>query len=441
MIDLTQLVSASEHLGQPMADLMAQLFPVCRSLTGRGVVATLERLRDHIPLLINQVPSGTKALDWEVPLEWNVEDAYIKNGRGVKVVDFHKSNLHLVSYSQPVRTHLSLSELSPHLFSRPDQPNAIPYRTAYYDKSWGFCLADSDLRSLPEDTYEVVIESTLTAGHLSYGELVIPGEVEQEVLISTHVCHPSMANDNLSGIVIATHLAKLLLQAAPYYTYRFLFVPVTIGAIAWLSQHESILPRVKHGLVLTGLGDAGRPTYKRSRRAVAEVDQAMEHILRTTHEHYEVRDFNPFGYDERQYCSPGFDLAVGCLMRTPHGEYPEYHTSLDNLDFVKPESLQDSLTICAHLAGVLDNNATYENLWPHGEPQLGRRGLYQAMAQQTGEQKKLQLAMLWLLNYSDGRNSLLDICRRSGLPFSVLTAAAALLVEHQLLKHMRANHQ
>ena len=333
---------------------------------------------------------------------------------------------------------MTLEELKPHLFSLPDQPTAIPYRTSYYNDSWGFCLSHHDLLGFEEGPYEVVIDSELEPGFLRYGEYVIEGQTREEVLVTTHICHPTMANDNLSGIAVATFLAKSILESSPRFTYRFLFIPGTIGSLAWLAANEDNVSKIKSGLVLTGVGDPGTPTYKRSRRADAGIDRIMEYVLNENSPKFEIRDFSPFGYDERQFCSPAFNLPVGCLMRTPHGEYPEYHTSLDNLDFIRRESLEDTLRICRRAIDLLEKNRFYQNLFPKGEPQLGKRGLYQAMGQQTKDRQSLQLAMLWVLNYSDGSHDLLDIAIRSSLPFDTIVSATRLLEDCKVVKPIGA---
>lgn len=421
-------------IGTSMYALIEELWPLNRSLTGNGVRETLARIQKHIEVVIREVPTGTPVFDWTVPQEWNVRDAYIKNDRGERVVDWQQSNLHVVGYSQPIQKTMTLAELTPHLFSLPNHPDWIPYRTAYYEKSWGFCLRHSELTTLPAGDYEVCIDADLSDGHLTYGEYVIPGETADEVLISTHICHPSMANDNLSGVALAVFLAKHIATIKPRYTYRFLFIPGTIGSITWLAGHEEIIPRIKHGLVLTGVGDAGKLHYKRSRRGDAEIDRAATNVLKHSGVEHAVREFSPFGYDERQYCSPGFNLPVGSLTRTPHGEYLEYHTSGDDLSFVHPVFLEEAYAVCQQLLAVLEGNALYRNQFPFGEPQLGKRGLYSAMGAASGEVKKKQLAMLWVLNMSDGSNSLLDISDRSGLPFHEIRQMADLLLAHGILQ-------
>ncbi len=420
--------------------LINDLLPICRSITGAGVTRSLERLQQEIPLLIREVPSGAPALDWTVPNEWNIRGAWIKNNRGECVVDLKNSNLHVVSYSAPVHATMSLEELKPHLFTLPDKPGAIPYRTSYYNESWGFCLAHEDFLKLEEGDYEVVIDSELKPGFLRYGELLIKGEIEEEILVTTHICHPTMCNDNLSGLCVATFLAKFLGQSPTRLSYRFLFIPGTIGSLAWLAANEDRLATIKAGLVLTGVGDPGSPTYKKSRRADSLIDRVMEYVLKSSSPEFEIRDFSPFGYDERQFCSPAFDLPVGCLMRTPHGEYQEYHTSLDNTDFITTASLEDTLRICLRCVELLENNRIYQNLFPRGEPQLGKRGLYQAMGQQTKDRQSLQLAMLWVLNYSDGGHDLLDISIKSSLPFDIVSSAAKLLEECSVIRPLPSGH-
>jgi len=415
---------------------IADLYPIGRSLTGDGVRETLRRLGALLPLTVHEVPSGTPVLDWTVPPEWNLREAWIATSRGERVVDARRSSLHVVGYSRPVRARMRLDALRPHLHSLPDRPDWIPYRTSYYADAWGFCLPHRQLAALPDDEYEVCIDATLAPGSLTYGECVLPGATSDEVLVSTHVCHPALCNDNLSGMVVAAFLGRAL-AARPRrrHTFRFLFVPGTIGSITWLARSEAVLPRIKHGLVLTCLGDRGRPTYKRSRRGDARVDRAARRVLAAAGEHAIV-DFSPWGYDERQYCSPGFDLPVGCLMRTPHGTFPEYHTSADDLGFVDPAALEHSLGLCTAIMDALEQERVYVSRQPRGEPQLGRRGLYPATGGAAPAAE--QLALLWTLNLADGRHSLLDMAERSGLPVAALQHAADALVRAGLLDEVGA---
>ncbi|MEP7150457.1 MAG: DUF4910 domain-containing protein [Nitrospira sp.] len=426
----------SPDSGQTMHDLVAELYPLCRSITGEGVRDTLRLIQKRIPLEMSEVPSGTQVFDWTVPLEWNVSDAYIKNQAGKRVVDFKANNLHLMSYSTPLQARMRLNDLKPHLFSLPDHPEWIPYRTSYYKENWGFCLSHNDLSRLADEEYEVVIDSTLQPGSLTYGESYLPGETSEEILISCHTCHPSLCNDNLSGIAVAVMLAQAMALRKRRYSYRFLFIPGTIGSITWLARNEHVVPRIKHGLVLTGVGDAGGMTYKRSRQGHAEIDRAMVHVLKHSGDTHALIDFFPYGYDERQYCSPGFDLPVGCLMRTPHGEYPEYHSSADNLDFVNADSLARSYVRCVELFDLLECNRIYQNQNPKCEPQLGRRGLYRAIAGQQDKQLK-ELVLLWVLNLSDGHHTVLDIAERADVSFQRVFAAVEALLKVGLLKECR----
>jgi aminopeptidase-like protein len=415
-----------ESVGTALYECAAELYPLCRSLTGDGLRETLRRLQRLVPLTLHEVPTGTAVFDWTVPKEWNIRDAWVKNIRGQRVIDFQRSNLHVVSYSAPVRRHMSLAELRPHLHTLPDSPDWIPYRASYYTETWGFCLSQRQLDTLEDGDYEVCIDSTLEPGSLTYGELLVPGESSDEVLISCHVCHPSLANDNLSGIAIAAHLGRVLRSKPLRYSYRFLFLPGTIGPITWLSRNEDAVPRIRHGLVLVCLGDAGRLTYKQSRRGDAPIDRAAAYVLRHAGDHA-IQSFSPYGYGERQYCSPGFDLPVGRLSRTPHDCYPEYHTSADDLTFIRADRLADSFAACLAIIDVLEHDRTYVNQHPKCEPQLGRRGLYREIGAE-------EMAILWVLNQSDGQHSLLDIAERSGLEFEPVRRAAALLARHNLLK-------
>jgi aminopeptidase-like protein len=433
-LNATALESGFDSLaeGQAMYRLISELYPICRSITGEGLRETLRRLQAYIPVELREVPTGTQVFDWTVPKEWNIRDAYVKDSEGKRVIDFQKSNLHVVNYSVPVHRRMFLAELNEHLFSIPTNPHWIPYRTSYYKETWGFCLTEQRRSSLKNEEYEVCIDSTLEDGSLTYGEYHLPGETRDEVLISTHACHPSLCNDNLSGIALAISLARLLGSAPRRYSYRFLFVPGTIGAITWLAKNEDKIPHIKHGLVLTGVGDAGSLHYKKSRRGTADIDRAAAHILRHSGESHRVLEFSPYGYDERQYCSPGINLPVGRLSRTPHGTFPEYHTSADNLEFVHPVKLGEALETCHGIFSVLEKDATFVNMNPKCEPQLGRRGLYR-MVGGFADAGIVETAMLWVLNQSDGKNSLLDIAERSGMPFKELHRAAQLLHEHNLL--------
>jgi aminopeptidase-like protein len=419
--------------GEGLYKLVAELYPICRSITGDGVRRTLEIVdRELGGLEVTEVPTGTPVLDWTVPREWNVRDAWVADAAGRRVIDFRASNLHLLGYSVPVRATMPLAELKGHLFTLPEQPDWVPWRTSYYAERWGFCASQRLVDSLPDGDYEVCVDTTLADGHLTYGEHLVEGQTDDEVLVSCHVCHPSLANDNLSGIAVATGLARLLAEGRPRYSYRFLFAPGTIGSITWLARNQDRVGRVRHGLVLACVGDPGGFTYKRSRRGDAEIDRAVAHVLGRSGRPHRVVDFTPYGYDERQYCSPGFDLPVGCLSRTPYAAYPEYHTSADDLDLVGPAQLQESLEVCWEVVRVLEANRRYVNLSPKGEPQLGRRGLYGQIGGRSDAEER-QMAMLWVLNQSDGRMSLLDVAERSGVPLALLAEVAATLEEAGLL--------
>jgi aminopeptidase-like protein len=418
--------------GEALHELVTRLFPITRSITGEGVRQTLAELSRRIPMEVTEVPSGTRVLDWIVPREWSIHEAYLDDPDGRRIVDLRDSNLHVVSYSVPVDATMTLDELRPHLHSLPEHPAWTPYRTSYYADAWGFCLPHEQLETLRDGAYRVRIDSSLTDGSLTYGECVLPGETADEVLISCHVCHPSLANDNLSSIAVATFLAAALAVRPHRFTYRFLFAPGTIGAITWLARHEDDLGRIRHGLTLACLGDRGPMTYKRSRRGDAPIDRAVAHVLARRPTAGRVIDFAPYGYDERQFGSPGFDLPVGSLSRTPYAEYPEYHTSADDLAFVTPDALADSLATLWQIVELLERDRTYRNLSPRGEPQLGRRGLYPSTG--GAELARRQLAMLWVLNQSDGRHSLLEIAERSGMELAELADAAEHLAATDLLE-------
>jgi aminopeptidase-like protein len=417
--------------GEMMA-VVEELYPICRSITGDGVRSTLEVVGKLVPLEVHEVASGTPVLDWTVPDEWNIRDAYVADASGRRVVDFRACNLHVVSYSVPVSARMTLDELRPHLHALPGQPDLIPYRTTYYERNWGFCLSQRQLDGLAPGDYDVRIDSRLEPGHLTYGEVLVPGRQRDEFLISAHVCHPSLGDDNLSGIVVAAELARRLLgRPQPRFTYRFLFAPGTIGAITWLAQNRDAATRIGHGLTLSCIGDDHPFTYKRTVGGGETIDRAVAHVLAERGEEHELIDFFPYGYDERQYNSPGFRLPVGALMRGRHGQFPEYHTSADNLDFLSGERMVESLALLESVVDVADRNRTVRNLQPFGEPQLGRRGLYRALG--GSDIPDLQFAMLWVLNLGDGAHDLLAVAERSGLAFDAIVAAADLLEEHELV--------
>lgn len=425
--------STQLSVGERIYALVRELYPICRSITGNGVRQSLALLGQHIPIDVTEVPTGTKVFDWSVPREWNISDAYIENAAGERVVDFRASNLHVLNYSAPVCKVLPLEELKAHIYTLPGQPDLVPYRTSYYEERWGFCMSQRALDALPQGNYKAVVESTLVDGSLTYGECVLPGESEDEVLFSAHICHPSLANDNCSGLAVLTMLAAELAQRPRRYTYRFIFAPGTIGAITWLARNEHRVDRIKHGLVVSCLGDGGGPMYKRSRRGDAMIDRALVHVVQHSSPAARIREFVPYGYDERQYCSPGFNLPVGLLQRSEYGTFPEYHTSADNLHFVAPEHLESSFSMLRAAVEILENDRTMINTQPKCEPALGARGLYATVG---GDKNSAQssMAMFWVLNFSDGDHSLLEIAERSGLPFSAVLRAAERLEAASLLR-------
>jgi aminopeptidase-like protein len=416
-----------------MHALAEELFPLPRSLTGEGVRETLRILQRTIPVDMTEVPTGTPIFDWAAPPEWNVREAWIEDPGGHRVVDLRNSTLHVLGYSVPVRARLSLHELRAHLYTDPDRPDVVPYRTSYWAERWGFCLSHRQLEELPEGDYDVCIDATLAPGSMTYGECVLAGEREDgDVLVSTYLCHPALANDNLSGVVVAAALARQLASTPLRWTYRFLFGPGTVGPIAWLAANEQELGRVRNGLVLSCLGDPAPHTYKRSRRGNAEVDQASAHVLRRTGGGARVLDFEPWGGDERQFCSPGIDLPVGVLMRSPPEGYPEYHSSADDLELVRPDALEGSLARALEIVEILETNGRYRNRNPRCEPQLGRRGLYRSIG--GGESR--ERALLWVLNLSDGGHTLLDVADRSGLSYREVRDAALALLDVGLLEEL-----
>jgi aminopeptidase-like protein len=424
--------------GDALHALAARLYRIPRSLAGPGVRETLAILAEHAPIERRELATGTPVLDWAVPREWILRSARLTAPDGRVLADAAVHNLHVLNFSAPFSGTVTRAELDGHLFSRPDRPDAIPYRTSYWRESWGFCLPHRVADSLPDGDYRVEIDTELAQGAMSWGELVLPGRSPEEVLFSTHVCHPQLANDNLSGVVVMTALAaELAARARRRLTYRFLFSPGTIGAIAWLATAGDAVGRIRHGLVAAGLGDGGGFHYKRTRRGTAPIDFVVPRALARLGAPLEVEDFVPFGYDERQYNSPGFALPVGSLTRTPWGRYPEYHTSDDDLDFVRPEQLEGALAAFRAVVDELEAREVWVNLAPRGEPMLGRRGLYRQIGgDDVGRER--ELALLWVLNLSDGEHDLDTIAERARLPVAAVRDAAHALAAAGLLAPLRA---
>ena len=444
-------------MGESMYQLMEKLFPICRSITGNGVRDTLKIIKNFVNIKIFEIPSGAEVFDWTIPKEWNINDAYVIDPNGEKIIDFKKSNLHVVSYSLPIDRKVSLMELKEHLHTIPEKPDVIPYVTSYYSKEWGFCITHNQFLNLKEGEYHVVIDSKLDNGSLTYGEYIIPGKNKEEILLTCYVCHPSMCNDNLSGIVLLTFLAKYLNDFQLNYSIRFLFVPETIGAITWIHKNEQNLSKIKHGLVATCLGDPGKFTYKKSRNGDNEIDKIVTNILEKSSKDYKITEFFPWGSDERQFCSPAFDLPIGSLMRSMYGtnDFPEYHTSADNLSFVNEESLGESFKMYLKIIFELDknfpksnenflkkekkkvvNSEFYENLNPKCEPQLIKKQIHRKFGGQKNsfDERKEEQAMFWVLNLSDGNNSIADIVQKSGLDENMIRDAIDILVNSDLLK-------
>lgn len=410
----------------------SRLYPICRSISGQGVRQTLRIIGERVPLEVQEVPSGTRVFDWEVPPEWNIEDACVLSPDGARVVDFQRHNLHVVGYSEPVDERVTLDELQARLHSLPQHPGWIPYRTSYYARTWGFCLTEQVRAGLREGTYRVQVSSSLAPGSLTYGEVTLPGRSRDEVLFFTHVCHPSLANDNASGLAVATALSEWLVQEPRRFTYRIVFAPGTIGSLCWLKANEHRLARMRFGLVLGLLGDPAPLTYKASRDAAAAVNSVASVAFGQADRACRWLPFSPYGYDERQFCSPGFNLPVGRLTRSTNGGYPQYHSSADDLALIRPERLAESLEACKAFVEVIEQDTRYVNLSPKGEPRLGKRGLYGSVGGASPAER--EQAMLWVLNLSDGSASLLDAARASGLPFAIIREAAEALEAAGLLR-------
>lgn len=420
--------------GESMLALMRDLYPLPRSITGPGLRATLKRISEIVPLSTQEVPTGTQVFDWTIPREWSIEEAYLEHESGQRFIDYRHSNLHVVGYSVPVDVWMPLQDLRPRLHTLPRHPDWIPFRSSYYREDWGFCMSQRAYDALPEGKYHAVIRSRLYEGALTLGEYLHAGQNDDEVLIFTHTCHPSLCNDNLSGIVVSVHLADFIRRYRTRYSYRFVFAPATIGSIAWMAVNESRLHRIKHGLVLAMLGDSDPLRYHRSVTGTAAIDRAAAVVLRRRYPDGELLDFSPWGFDERQFNSPGVRLPVGRLSRAMTGQYPQEHTSADSFDLVSAEALGESWRACLRILEVLEGDDRYVNLAPKGEPQLGRRGLYRQTGGHYDSVPERHLALLWLLNQSDGKTSLLDIAERSGLEFGFLARCAADLRRAELLE-------
>ena len=452
-------MSTDPHLAlQQEADrLLRDLFPICRSITGDGVRQTLRALQQVTPFQIHEVPSGTPCFDWIVPDEWNARDAYIADESGRRLVDFQQSNIHLVNYSMPFEGTLTFDELAPHLHSLPDLPNAIPYRTTYYNRSWGFCLTHEQLETLDRQArYRVKVDTTLQPGSLTYGEALLPGTSGEEYLVSTYCCHPSLANDNLSGPVLWTLLLRELAARPHRHAYRFIIIPETIGALAYLAANQRVMHEIDGGFVVTTVAGPGKFGYKRSFEGKHRIDRIVRQMFKELDLEYIEYPFDVNGSDERQFSSPGFRLPTGTICKDKYYEYPYYHTSLDDLDFVSAANLTATLGLYRMAIEMLEQDRPYRSLNPHGEPMLGKRGLYpkvggsikQQAAAPAGEHagRAYQVsperilygneldAIRWLLFHADGWTGLLEIAERTGLPVRQLHEVAQKLVEGGLLE-------
>jgi aminopeptidase-like protein len=419
-------------VGVEMHDLVKRLFPICRSITGNGVRETLRILQEHVPITVHEVPTGTRVFDWTVPKEWNIRSAYVEDEYGQKVIDFSENNLHVVGYSTPVNKVVFLQELQDHLYSLPDQPEAIPYITSYYQERWGFCISHKDRKRLKDGKYKVFIDSELKDGHLTYGELIVPGESKKEVFLSTYVCHPSMANDELSGLVVTTFLTKWILNRSRKYTYRIIFVPETIGSLTYLSRNlEAMKRNIIAGFNILCVGDNRVYSYLPTRNGETLSDKVALNVLSFRHPDFKKWSFLDKGGDERQYNAPGIDLPVGCVMRSRFQSFPEYHTSLDDLDLVSAEGLSGSLDVLRECLTTLENNRRYKTSCL-GEPQLGRRGLYPTVSTKSSAAETR--SMKNFIAYADGEKDLVDISNVIGVPTWELYPIVQKLIKADLLK-------
>ena len=414
-----------------------RLWPICRSLTGNGNRETLKILSEIIDLNVKEIPSGTTCFDWTVPPEWNVKEAWVKDSNGNIIIDFKNNNLHLLGYSEPIRRKMTYEELKQHLYTLPEQPDLIPYLTSYYKRRWGFCLSHKQFEQLDTTSkYEVYIDSSLNDnGSMSIAEATIKGSSNREILFSTYFCHPSLASNELSGPLVSAFLYEKMKEMKNLkYTYRFIFIPETIGSIYYLSEHgEHLRKHLDAGFVITCIGDSGAYTYKRSRRGNALPDRVVELLLQQTEKKYNIIDFFPDnGSDERQYCSPGFNLPVGSLMRTMYGKYPEYHTSGDNKNFISFKAMEESVNKYLKVVEILEKNDCYINTMPFCEPQLGKRGLYPTLGSRE-KSGNFVSTMMWILNLADGNNDLVDISQKSKISFEELSPVIDKLIESGIL--------
>ena len=432
------LQNPDDTSGNEIYNFAKKIFPICRSLTGEGVRITLDHIKKiGIDLRVHSIPSGTKVFDWEIPNEWNIIDAYIISPEGDKIVDFSENNLHVLGYSMPIDKDVSLKELQNHLYTIPSRPEAIPYVTSYYSPRWGFCISHNQKKALKDGIYRVVIKSDLSPGVLNYGEVIIPGESKKEVFLSTYICHPSMANNEVSGPAVASYLARWLyrLEKNPRYTYRIVFVPETIGSIAYIHRNLEILKsRVIAGINITCVGDQNEYSYLPSREGGTLADRVVMHVLSHIDPNYKKYSFLDRGSDERQYCSPGVDLPLCSFMRSKYAEYPEYHTSDDNLDYISASGLYESYDVLKHCIEVFERNKIPKSQ-VLCEPQLGKRGLYNTVGGQT-DNKSLGRKLTDVMAYADGRIDMLTIADLIGLKFSETAGLVDELEKNNLIKNL-----
>ena len=423
-----------------MFDLLKKLFPICRSLTGEGNRETLEIINNIIPLKIEKFDSGTECYDWTIPEEWVIKDAFIKDKDGNNIVSFKSNNLHVVSYSSPIDKFLKLKELKKNLYSDPLKPDSIPYRTSYYKKRWGFCIEYNKLKNLNEnETFHVKIDSSFKKGSLDIAQSFLKGNTDKEILFSSYICHPSMANDSLSGVVLQIELYKFLKKIkSRKYSYRFVFLPETIGAIAFLHKNgEYLRKKLLGGFQLTCLGDNGDFNYKKTKFGNHLIDRISENILKFSGFSYKIRPFWPLGSDERQYSSPGFNFPIGSLMRSVYGEFKEYHTSKDDLNFVNSKSLNETLSLYKKIIKGIELNEKYLRTNPYCEPMLGKHGLYNTLGGENNNNKNYKDAYLWILNYADSYHDLIYIAEKMKVDISTLDIVINNLMEKKLIKIKR----
>lgn len=410
-IDVNKFVNSKK-----ITKLINKLYPICRSITGKGFIDSLKILKENMEIKITKFKTGTKVLDWTIPKEWNIKDAYIIAPDGKKIVDFKKHNLHVMNYSIPINKKISLEELKKKLFTLPNQPNAIPYVASYYKRDWGFCIEYNKFKKLKKGLYRVVIDSSLKNGNLVYSDSVIPGKSKKQILLSTYLCHPQMANHELGGPIVLSLLYKILKKTGPHkYSYRFLVCPENIGSAAFLHKNKNNLKNIIAGYVINCVGRGNEITYKKSRVSNSLSDQAALNIIKNFGKKYIIEDFYPWGSDEKQFCSPGFNLPIGLIMRKRFDKFKEYHTSLDNKNFISTKILIETINIYYQVLKTIENNFTPLAKIQYGTPQLSKSKIPLYRSKMNWHIKKMEnrtKVMLEILSFADGKINMIELANK-----------------------------